>query len=171
MDAMTIDHLSFGTRDMPATRHFYEQQLGFEVLIHERMLIEEGGEVDHIFFHTGNGCALAFMQWHGTPGVATEYDAGINNGLGVPAGTFHFALRCDSLEALQVRHKELRSNQILVGPIIDLPPYKSFFFDDPNGIRLEYTTRVAAYKAEDKDPVKRTFTVNLDLFKNISKPV
>lgn len=168
---MSIDHLSFGTRNMAATRHFYEQQLGFEVLIHERMVVEEGGEVDHVFFHTGNGCALAFMQWHGTPGVATEYDTGINLGLGVPPGTFHFALRCESLEDLQARRQQLVSKQLVIGPIIDLPPYKSFFFDDPNGLRLEYTTRVAPFTVEDKDPAQRTFPVNLSLFRDASKGV
>lgn len=167
---MTIDHLSFGTRNMAATRHFYEQQLGFEVLIHERMLVQEGGEVDHVFFHTGNGCALAFMQWHGTPGVATDYDAGINGGLGVPPGTFHFALRCESLEALLARREQLLAQQVVVGPILNLPPYQSFFFDDPNGLRLEYTTRVAPFTSADQDPTNRTFPVNLSLFKDASKP-
>ncbi len=167
---MTIDHLSFGTRNMAATRHFYEHQLGFEVLIHERMLVQEGGEVDHVFFHTGNGCALAFMRWHGTPGVATDYDAGINGGLGVPPGTFHFALRCESLEALLARREQLLAQQVVVGPILNLPPYQSFFFDDPNGLRLEYTTRVAPFTSADQDPANRTFPVNLSLFKDASKP-
>lgn len=166
---MSIDHLSFGTHNMAATRHFYEQQLGFEVLIHERMVVEEGGEVEHIFFHTGDGCALAFMQWNGTPGVATDYDTGINRGLGVPAGTYHFALRCASLQALHDRRAELQSRQVTVGSILDLPPYKSFFFDDPNGLRLEYTTRVAPYTAADKDPAQRTFPVSLGLFRDAAK--
>lgn len=166
---MSIDHISFGTRNMAATRHFYEQKMGFEVLIHERMVVEEGGEIDHIFFHTGNGCAMAFMQWKDTPGVPAEYDSGINAGLGLPPGTFHFALRCDSLSALEARRAELASRQVVVGPIIDLPPYKSFFFDDPNGLRLEYTTRVSPYKADDKDPTKRTFPVNLGMFTDAVK--
>ena len=40
--AMTLDHLSFGTHDISATRSFYEGKLGFPVLIHERMLMREG---------------------------------------------------------------------------------------------------------------------------------
>jgi catechol 2,3-dioxygenase-like lactoylglutathione lyase family enzyme len=39
---MTIDHLSFASRDFAATRRFYEGQLGFPVLIHEWMLMQEG---------------------------------------------------------------------------------------------------------------------------------
>lgn len=46
---MPIDHLSFASRDLGATRRFYEGQLGFLVLIHEWMLKQEGGRVDYMF--------------------------------------------------------------------------------------------------------------------------
>jgi hypothetical protein len=49
-----------------------------------------------MFFDCGGDCALTFMQWIKVPGVPTTYDTGINRGLGVPPGTFHFAFRCDS---------------------------------------------------------------------------
>jgi catechol 2,3-dioxygenase-like lactoylglutathione lyase family enzyme len=87
---MTLDHLSFGTHNLAATRHFYEGQLGFPVTIHEQLLMAEGGRVEHIFFDCGGDCALAFMQWIAVPGVADTYDTGINRGLGVPRGTFLF---------------------------------------------------------------------------------
>ena len=45
LPSMTLDHLSFGTHDITATRDFYEGQLVFPVLIHERMLMQEGGTV------------------------------------------------------------------------------------------------------------------------------
>ncbi len=168
---MAIDHLSFGTRDLAATRAFYEGQLGFPVLIHERMLVSEGGHVDHMFFDCGSGCALAFMERHDTPGVAVDYDTGINAGLGVPAGTFHFALRCASSKELEARHAELRSRGAVVGELIDLPPYRSFFFDDPvNGLRLEYTMRVGTTTEADRDPGRRQFPAGLELFRSASKP-
>jgi catechol 2,3-dioxygenase-like lactoylglutathione lyase family enzyme len=37
---MTLDHLSFGTHDIAATRSFYADKLGFSVLIHEHMLMQ-----------------------------------------------------------------------------------------------------------------------------------
>ena len=104
---MTIDHLSFASRDLAATRRFYEGPLGFPVLIHEWMLMQEGGRVDHMFFDCGGGCALAFMQWIDVPGVPTDPDTSINRGLGLPSGTFHFAFRCDDLTALEARRQEL----------------------------------------------------------------
>ena len=169
---MTLDHLSFGTHDVMATRAFYEGQLGFPVLIHERMLMEEGGTVEHIFFDCGGGCALAFMQWQGVPGVPSDFDSGINRGLGVPRGTFHFAFRCDSLTALEERRDALITVGVIVGDLLDLDPYRSFFFDDPvNGLRLEYTTRLREPAAADRNPELRQFPSSLALFENASRPV
>ena len=169
---MTLDHLSFGTRDIEATRTFYADKLGFPVLIHERMLMQEGGTVEHIFFDCGGGCALAFMQWQSVPGVPVNYDCSINRGLGVPSGTFHFALRCSSPQALEQRRQELISAEVLVGELLDLDPYRSFFFDDPvNGLRLEYTTRLRSPGAKDRDPDQRQFPASLALFENASRPL
>lgn len=168
---MTIDHLSFGTHNITATRAFYEEQLGFPVLIHERMLIQEGGTVEHIFFDCGGQCALAFMQWQAVPGVPSNFDCSINRGLGVPSGTFHVAFRSPSLAALGDRRQELIAADVVVGELIDLDPYRSFFFDDPvNGLRLEYTTRLREPTAADRDPEQRQFPASLELFENASKP-
>jgi len=168
---MTLDHLSFGTHDITATRAFYEGQLGFPVLIHERMLMQEGGTVEHIFFDCGGDCALAFMQWQAVPGVPSDYDSGINHGLGVPTGTFHFAFRCPSLAALEARRQQLISAGVVVGELLDLDPYRSFFFDDPvNGLRLEHTTRLRPTNAADRDPDQRQFPASLALFENASRP-
>lgn len=150
---------------MGATRAFYEGTLGFKVVIHETLAIEEGGTVDHIFFDTGEGACLAFMQWKGVDGVANDFDAGINRGLGVPPGTFHVALRCPSLQALEARRMELLGMGLAVGKILPLHPYRSFFLDDPvNGLRLEYTTRVAQYTQDDQDPNKRILPMSIRLF-------
>lgn len=168
---MTIDHLSFASRDLDATRRFYEGALGFPVLIHEWMLMQEGGRVDHLFFDCGGGCALAFMQWIDVPGVPAEHDTSINRGLGLPAGTFHFAFRCDDLAALEARRQELIGRGVVVGELLDLFPYRSFFFDDPvNGLRLEYTTRLQAPTEADRDPRRRQFPASLALFEQASRP-
>jgi hypothetical protein len=111
------------------------------------------------------------MEWQGVPGVASDYDSGINRGLGVPQGTFHFAFRCPSLTALEQRRQELLDAGVVLGALLDLDPYRSFFFDDPvNGLRLEYTTRLRDLAASDRDPEQRQFPANLALFENASRP-
>jgi catechol 2,3-dioxygenase-like lactoylglutathione lyase family enzyme len=162
---VAIDHVSLATHDMGGTRAFYEGKLGFRVVIHETLAISEGGSVDHIFFDTGESACLAFMKWNGVNGVSDNFDAGINRGLGVPPGTFHIALRCHSLEALEAKRNELLGKGVAVGEILLLHPYRSFFFDDPvNGLRLEYTTRIADYTEEDQNPEKRILSMSIRLF-------
>lgn len=168
---VALDHLSFGTHDLAATRAFYEGQLGFPVIIHEQLLIAEGGCVEHMFFDCGGDCALAFMQWIEVPGVPKGYDTGINTGLGVPKGTFHFAFRCASETGLAERRLRLQEQGVVVGELLDLNPYASFFFDDPvNGLRLEYTTRWRQPTALDCDPSLRCIPASLGLFELASQP-
>jgi hypothetical protein len=47
---MTVDHLSCGTHDLAATRHVHEGQFDFALIIHEQLLMAEGGRVEPIFF-------------------------------------------------------------------------------------------------------------------------
>ena len=156
---------------MEATRTFYEGKLGFSVVIHETLAIKEGGSVDHIFFDTEEGACLAFMKWNGVAGVSGDFDTSINRGLGVPPGTFHVALRCPSLEALEARRNELVGKRVVAGQILALHPYRSFFFDDPvNGLRLEYTTRIADYTEEDRDPNTRILQMSIRLFHHAGRP-
>jgi len=168
---MTLDHLSFVTHDISATCFFCKGKLGYPVLIHERMLMREGGAVNHIFFDCGGGCALAFMEWQGVSGVPNDYDNGINHGLGVPSGTFHFAFRCPSLEDLEARRHELIAAGVVLGELLDLNPYRSFFLDDPvNGLRQEYTARLRDPSPADRDPEQQQFPTSMTLFEYASRP-
>jgi hypothetical protein len=64
--------------------------------------------VEHMFFDYGGDSALAFMQWIDVPGILSDYGTGINRGLGVSRGTFHFSFRCPSQEALHERRLQLK---------------------------------------------------------------
>ena len=113
---------------------------------------------------------LAFMKWDRVAGVSGDFDTSINRGLGVPLGTFHVTLRCPSLETLEARRNKLLGKGVAVGEVLPLHPYRSFFFDDPvNGLRLEYTTRVADYTEEDRDPKKRILPMSIRLFQDAGR--
>ena len=61
---------------------------------------------------------------------------------------------------------------MVVGELLDLNPYTSFFFDDPvNGLRLDYTTRWRVLTADDRDPELRRIHASLGLFEHASEPV
>lgn len=92
---MTLDHLSCGTLELHATQKLYEAKLKRAAIL----II--------CFFDFAGVCSLAFMQWVNIPDVPDHFDAGINRGLGLLLGTFHFAFRYEDEVALEARRSEL----------------------------------------------------------------
>jgi len=86
-----FSHIGLSTLDLDKTRDFYVNVLGFKPVRSDTIPIREGGQIRHIFFDTGRDQLIAFMEARGVPGIPAEYDAGINRGLGVPSGFYHFA--------------------------------------------------------------------------------
>lgn len=161
---MTIDHISLATNDMAATRAFYEEKLGFKSVIHESIELAEGGCVEHQFFDCGDGACIAFMAWGQSVALPDGKDIPEEISLGYPPGTYHFAFRVASLEALVAKQTELQGLGIPTSPIMDLAPYRSFFLEDPNGYRLEFTVRVGSLTEADRDPNLRRVRLSLKDF-------
>lgn len=131
-------HIGLSTLDLEKTRAFYEGTLGFKPVVVDRITIKEGGWLRHVFFDVGGGQLIAFLEPHEVPGVPAEYDAGINRGLGVPAGFYHFAFEAGSPAALGEKRDQLRSKGVKVTDIVDHGWARSIYFTDPNGLSLEY---------------------------------
>jgi catechol 2,3-dioxygenase-like lactoylglutathione lyase family enzyme len=144
--------------DLDKTREFYEGVLGFKAVIADTIKIKEGGRLRHIFFDTGRDQLLAFLEPQGVPGVPAEYDPGINRGLDVPAGFYHFAFEAGSEAALADKRDELRSRGVEVTDIVDHGSSKSIYFKDPNGLSLEYCCSVRNLTKDDATMQER-FTV------------
>jgi catechol 2,3-dioxygenase-like lactoylglutathione lyase family enzyme len=133
-----ISHIGLSTLDLDKTRAFYEGVLGFKPVVADRITIEEGGWLRHMFFDIGNGQLIAFLEPRGVPGVPADYDAGINRGLGVPAGFYHFAFEAGSPAGLARKREELQAKGVKVTDIVDHQWAQSIYFKDPNGLSLEY---------------------------------
>ena len=144
-----FSHIGLSTLDLDKTRDFYEGVLGFEVVIADTIKIKEGGCIRHIFFDTGRDQLIAFMEPRGVPGVPSEYDAGINRGLGVPASFYHFAFEAGSEAALADKRDELHTKGVEVTDIVDHGCSKSIYFKDPNGLSLEYCCFVRDLTKDD----------------------
>jgi glyoxylase I family protein len=138
MGARGWSHVGLSTLDLDATRAFYEGVLGFPAVRCDVIEFAEGGRIRHIFFDTGGGQLIAFMEPRGIPGIPVEYDAGINRGLGVPDAFYHFAFDVHSQEALEAKRAELIAKGVKVTPVVDHEWMRSIYFKDPNGIMLEY---------------------------------
>ena len=91
MTTRGVSHIGLATLDVDRTRAFYEDVLGFPMVVSEQMDFEEGGRIRHAFFDCGDGQLLAFMEPRDIKGLRAEFDAGINRGLGVPDMFYHFA--------------------------------------------------------------------------------
>ena len=133
-----FSHIGLSTRDLDTTRHFYENVLGFKAVRCDIIKLTEGGQIRHIFFDTGRDQLLAFMEAQEVPGIPEDYDAGINDGLGVPGSFYHFAFEAGSEAALEAKRQELLDKGLVVTDIVDHEWAKSIYFKDPNGISLEY---------------------------------
>jgi catechol 2,3-dioxygenase-like lactoylglutathione lyase family enzyme len=133
-----FSHIGLSTRDLDRTRDFYERVLGFEAVRCDIIKVPEGGQIRHVFFDVGRDQLIAFMEPQGVPGIPPDYDAGINDGLGVPGSFYHFAFEAGSVAALEAKRQELLAKGVKVTDIVDHEWAKSIYFRDPNGISLEY---------------------------------
>jgi catechol 2,3-dioxygenase-like lactoylglutathione lyase family enzyme len=133
-----FSHIGLSTLDLDATRDFYENVLKFKAVRCDIIKVTEGGQIRHIFFDTGRDQLLAFMEARGVPGVPARYEAGINRGLGVPNAFYHFAFEAGSEAALEEKRNELIARGVQVTDVVDHDWAKSIYFQDPNGIQLEF---------------------------------
>lgn len=145
-----FSHVGLATRDMEATRRFYEGVLGFAPVRCDLIPVKRGGEIEHVFYDTGASQLLAFMGPRGVAGIPDDFDAGINRGLGIPDGMIHFAFEAGSPEGLEAKKKELEAKGVKVTDVVDHDGWcRSIYFKDPNGIQLEYCCLTRDLTPED----------------------
>jgi catechol 2,3-dioxygenase-like lactoylglutathione lyase family enzyme len=154
-----FSHIGLSTLDLDKTRAFYEGVLGFKPVVADTITIEEGGHLRHMFFDVGGGQLIAFLEPNGVPDVPANYDAGINRGLGVPAGFYHFAFEAGSPAALAQKRDELRGKGVDTTDIVDHGVAQSIYFKDPNGLSLEYCCVVGS-RPEGDAAMHGRFTVS-----------
>ena len=133
-----IHHLGLATHDMEKTLEFYENVLGFRALVCEMIQPEQGGAIRHAFLDAGDGSMLAFMEFNEIPQIAGDFDAGINRGLGLPGGIYHFAFKVANEEELAQKRLDLLAKDVEVTEVVDHQWCKSIYFFDPNHIQLEF---------------------------------
>jgi catechol 2,3-dioxygenase-like lactoylglutathione lyase family enzyme len=153
-----FSHIGLSTHDLDKTRAFYEGVLGFKPVVADTIKVKEGGRLRHIFFDVGRDQLVAFLEPNGVPDVPANYDPGINRGLGVPAGFYHFAFEAGSVAALAEKRDELRAKGVETTDIVDHGWAQSIYFKDPNGLSLEYCCMVRNL-TEDDATMQERFTI------------
>jgi hypothetical protein len=113
---------------------------------------------DISFSISGAISSSLFLEPQDVPGIPTDYDAGINRGLGVPAGFYHFAFEAGSAAALAEKRDELRAKGVETTDIVDHGWAQSIYFKDPNGLSLEYCCMVRNLTKDDAT-MQESFTI------------
>ncbi|MEJ2089582.1 MAG: VOC family protein [Gammaproteobacteria bacterium] len=151
-----FNHIDLGTKDMEATRVFYEEVLGFPLVRADLVELEDKGCMKHYFFDIGKGQLLGFMSGEDVEGWPRDFDSGINKGLGLMPGVYHFAFDSDSLEGLESTKARLEAHGVKVrGPVDHEGWSKSIYFQDPNGLQLECCHITRAFSSDDAIPTVR----------------
>jgi lactoylglutathione lyase len=89
----------------------------------------------HVFIDAGAGNILAFFELPNSPTMDRDHNT--------PAWTQHLAFEVDSLEELQAAKTRLEAAGIDVIGITDHTIFKSIYFFDPSGHRLELAFNTA----------------------------
>ena len=130
-------HFAYPCRDAEETRAFYEDVLGLPLVnCMQADVVPSTGEEKpyaHIFFEMAEGAYVAF------------FDLGENQlpepSPNTPPWVQHLALEVDDLPALLTVRARLKDAGVQVTDIVDHEFIKSIYFFDPNGLRVEITTR------------------------------
>ena len=128
-------HVAFACKDLEATRHFYEDLLGFP-LVHTEVQGRPNHFMRHIFFDLGDGSSLAFFYLKGV-GEPAEYRTDISTGMNLPIWVNHYAFKADQARIDEVKATLAREN---IKPVMEQDHgwCNSVYFTDPNGILIEF---------------------------------
>ena len=136
---LQLHHYAYRARDAEETRHFYEDILGLPLYhLIQSDHVPSTGEYcpyTHFFFRLNDGSFIAFFD--------LGDDTAALPSANTPAWVNHIAFRVESIQALEDSKTRLQAHGIEVLGITDHRIFKSIYFFDPNGIRLELSAQVA----------------------------
>ncbi len=137
---LQLHHYAYRARDAEETRHFYEDLLGLPLYhIIQSDYVPSTGEYcpyTHFFFRLADGSFIAFFDL----GDDVKAEPSPNT----PLWVNHIAFRVESIEQLERIKTRLQAHGVEVLGITDHHVFKSIYFFDPNGIRLELSAQVAS---------------------------
>jgi len=147
-----VHHVAYRCIDAKETVEWYEKHLGMKfVLAIAEDEVPSTNEPDpymHVFLDAGQGNVLAFFELPTRPAMDRDRNT--------PAWVQHLALEVDSVDTLAATKARLEAAGIeVVGPT-DHTIFKSIYFFDPNGHRLELAANTASPQMMQRlDEVKR----------------
>jgi catechol 2,3-dioxygenase-like lactoylglutathione lyase family enzyme len=146
-----IHHVAYRCKDAKQTVEFYKNVLNMDLIgaiAEDRVPSTKAPDpYMHIFLDAGQGNILAFFELPTKPPMGRDENT--------PAWTQHLALEVDTVDDLLATKAKLEADGIeVVGPT-DHTIFKSIYFFDPSGHRLELAANTGTPKmAKMLDEVK-----------------
>lgn len=147
-----IHHVAYRCKDAKQTVDWYEKHLGmnFVLAIAENKVPSTGAwdPYMHVFLDAGGGNILAFFELPEQPEMGRDPHT--------PAWVQHLALKVDSVDTLLATQAKLQAAGIEVLGPTNHTLFKSIYFFDPNGHRLELAADIGTPEMMQRlDQVKR----------------
>lgn len=128
-----IHHVAYRCKDAKETVEWYVKHLNMDfVLAIAEDLVPSTKELDpymHIFLDAGQGNVLAFFELPTQPEMGRDENT--------PAWVQHLAFKVKTMQELETLKAKLEADGIEVVGVTDHTIFKSIYFFDPNGHRLE----------------------------------
>jgi catechol 2,3-dioxygenase-like lactoylglutathione lyase family enzyme len=166
-----INHVAMVCSDMARTVDFYSNVLGMPLV---KSLDLPGGMGQHFFFDAGNGDCVAFFWFvqapDGVPGISQPATIpGIGEFISGVGSLNHLAFHVPA-EKFDEYRRRLKDKGVRVGPVLNhdespmqasptLHPgvyVRSFYFQDPDGITLEFACWTKEFTEDDTRTVPKT---------------
>ena len=133
-----IHHVAYRCKDAKETVDWYVKHLNMNfVLAIAEDLVPSTKAPDpymHIFMDAGNGNVLAFFELPNSPAMGRDTNT--------PDWVQHIAFKVDSVKTLEETKDRLVAAGVEVVGVTDHTIFKSIYFFDPNGHRLELAADV-----------------------------
>jgi catechol 2,3-dioxygenase-like lactoylglutathione lyase family enzyme len=133
-----IHHVAYRCKDAKQTADWYKEMLGMEltVSISEDKVpsTKEPDPYMHIFLDAGMGNVLAFFELTGQKEMGRDENT--------PTWVQHIAFEVESVEVLEKMKSQLEAKGLDVLGVTDHGVFKSIYFFDPNGHRLELAANI-----------------------------
>lgn len=143
---MSFDHVAITTKDLAATHRFYTEVIGFTLAKVDVLGTPGGGWMRHAFYDTGGGSLFAVLDFHDDSIGAYRTD--LSTGLGLPNWANHIAFSAPDLDGLEAHRLRLLDHGHGCA-VMDHHASISLYADDPNGILVEFCTRVRPLFTEE----------------------
>jgi len=161
-----IHHVAYRCKDAKTTVEWYEKHLGMKfVLAIAEDKVPSTHAPDpymHLFLDAGGGNILAFFELPNSPEMGRDTNT--------PEWVQHIALKVGSVAELEEAKASLQAAGVEVIGVTDHTIFKSIYFFDPNGHRLELAADVGTPEMYAKlDACKREMLEEWTLTKRAPK--